>query len=61
MKTRVEKTVAKGQVMRTETGRDRSDSMPNSEALMGKPMRDTGVTHSIKGNMVPKDSNVRGK
>lgn len=54
MKTRNEKSVGKDQVMRTETGRDRSDMEPNNETLMGKSMKDTGVTRSISGSKVPK-------
>lgn len=55
MKARNEKSVGKDQVMRTETSRDRSDGpAPNSETLMGKTMKDTGVTRSISGGKVPK-------
>lgn len=58
---RYSKNIGKNQVLRTETGRDRSDGGHTKQAIMGKEMRDTGVGHSLKGNMVPKDMNVRGK
>lgn len=47
MKTRVEKSIAKDQVLVTETSRDRSDVKPSNESLMGKTMKDTGMSRSL--------------
>ena len=50
--------VALGGKLRTETGRDRSDTKPNKEMLMGKSMKETGVSHSIGAGDVPRDMGV---
>tara|TARA_R110000822_G_scaffold92983_5_gene214269 strand:+ start:412 stop:576 length:165 start_codon:yes stop_codon:yes gene_type:complete len=50
---RKEHSVGSGQTMRTETGRDRSDVKPSNEALMGKEMKDTGVSRSISKDSFP--------
>lgn len=55
-KWRKEEDAARGQTLRTEFGRDRSDDdSANREAMMGKKMGGgtSDISHSIKGGKVP--------
>jgi hypothetical protein len=49
--------VQRGQTLRTETGRDRSDDEPTAEMLNGKSLgggKDS-LAHSISNGKVPQD------
>ena len=57
MKYKVEEEAARGQTIRTETGRDRSDDTPNEETLVGREMKggDGDLSATIKNGKVPTD------
>lgn len=56
-KSRVNESAARGQTLRTEFGRDRSDDWGMSdEAKSGRDMKggDSDISHSISNGKVPK-------
>lgn len=48
----------RGQTIRTETGRDRSDDAKDFEGAVGNELKGdaTSIDHSIKGGKVPTDA-----